>query len=79
MMPNPDPSPKEMMMPLEHAHDALGDCVSRFHNEMLRRGIKQLPSRKWVEEFRSFLDACEFERDYREISEFLAKRSGNNA
>lgn len=67
----PGPVP---IMPLAHAHDALGDQVSRFHNDCLRRGITELPPREWVEEFRSWLDAYEFERQYAETLKWLGAR-----
>lgn len=63
----------EPMMPLDHAHDALGDMVSQFHNYMLRRGIKELPPMEWVEEFRSWLDPYDFERRYAETLKWLAE------
>jgi hypothetical protein len=60
-------------MPLDHAHDALGNCVSQFYNDMLRQGVKELAPRQWVEEFRSWLDEYSFERDYERTKERLAK------
>jgi len=62
------------LMPLAHAHDALGDLVSQFHNEMLRQGIKEMPARKWVEEFRSWIDAYDFERQYAETLKSLSDK-----
>ncbi len=61
-------------MPLDHAHDALGDMVSQFHNHMLRRGIKVLPAREWAEEFRSWLNAYDFERQYTARLKWLGER-----
>jgi hypothetical protein len=60
-------------MPLSHAHSALGDLVSQFHNEMLRRGIKEMPAKDWAEEFRGWIDAYEFERKYEETLKWLSK------
>ncbi len=57
------------MMSLAYAHDALSEQVSQFHNEMLGRGIKELPAREWVDEFRSWLDKYEFERQHAEWPE----------
>jgi hypothetical protein len=53
-------------MPLAHACDALGDLAMQFHNEMLRRGIKEMPARQWASEFRSWIDAYDFERQYKQ-------------
>ena len=63
-------------MSLANATDALGDFVVRFHNEMLRAKVKELPAREWAEEFRSCLDADEFERHHKETREWLAKKFG---
>ena len=54
------------LMPLDHAHDALGDLVRQFHNEMLRRGVKEMPAREWANEFRGWIDSYDFERQYQE-------------
>jgi hypothetical protein len=59
------------LMPLAHAHDALGDQVRQFHNEMLHRGVKELPAREWVDEFRSWLDKYKFEQQYAETLKWL--------
>lgn len=62
------------LMPLSHAHDALSDLVSRFHNDMLRRGTTELLPRDWVEEFRVWLDPYGFEADYESTKKWLAER-----
>lgn len=59
------------MMPLAHAHDALADEVSHFHNDCLRRGIVELSPKQWVDEFRLWLDGYEFERQYAETLKWL--------
>lgn len=61
-------------MSLAHAHDALCDAVADFHNMMNRDGVKELPAHRWVEEFRSWLDAYDFERRYVETLKFLADK-----
>lgn len=61
-------------MSLDHAHDALGDCVMRFHNEMLHQGVKELPPREWGEAFRSWLYSYDFEREYEQTLKWLAER-----
>ncbi len=55
-----------LLMPLAHARDALRDEVTYFHNHMLSQGVKALPVGEWVEEFRSWLNRGEFERQYSE-------------
>jgi hypothetical protein len=59
-------------MTLDHAHDALSDCVSQFYNNMLRLGVKELSPQQWIKEFRSWLDPYSFERDYEETAKWLA-------
>jgi len=61
-----------MKMPLAHACDALRDYVTQFHNDMLRRGIKELPPSEWIEEFRSWLNRYDFERQYAETLKQVA-------
>ena len=67
------------LMPLAHAHDALGDFVSRFHNEMLRRGIKEMTARQWGEEFRSWFSVYEFEDHYEDVCKWLAAEERQSA
>ncbi len=55
-----------VLMSLDHAQDELERAVLDFRAEMLHCGIKELPPREWVEEFRSWLDAADFEREYEE-------------
>lgn len=59
-------------MPLAHAHDALSDCVSQFHNHMLSQGTRELSPRQWVEEFRAWLDPYSFEDEYERTKKWLA-------
>lgn len=61
------------LMPLDHAREELEWVVMDFRNEMLRRGFKELPPREWVEEFRSWLNAADFEREYEERQKWLAE------
>ena len=58
-------------MSLAEATDVLGDFVVRFHNEMLRGGVKELPAREWAERFRDWRDAYEFERHHEETTKWL--------
>lgn len=53
------------LMPLDHAYDALSDAVTRFHNEMLRCGIKSLPPLEWAKEFASWFSPYDFAEQYR--------------
>lgn len=66
------PDTQTTTMPLGHAHDALSDCVSQFHNDMLRQGVKTLPPREWVEKFLVWLDPRSFEREYERTTQWLA-------
>lgn len=59
---------------LDYAHDALEDEVRLFYNDCLDRGIKELPIREWLREFRSWLDEYEFERRYIDTQEWLNQR-----
>ncbi len=63
----------EPLMSLAHAHDALADLPTDFHNFMLRSGIKELPAKQWAEEFRSWIDVYEFERRYIETLKHLSR------
>jgi len=63
------------LVPLSHAYDALGDLVSRFHNDMLRAGVKELPAKEWAEKFRSWIDAYDFERQYEDTLKWSSERA----
>jgi len=65
-------------MPLAHARDALSDCVDKFHNEMLRRGVTELPPDKWVDEFRDWLPGFDMDRHYAEVRRWLDETSGTS-
>lgn len=65
-------------IPLAHAHDALSDCVDQFHNEMLRRGIKELPPDEWAKEFRDWLLDFDMERHYYEVRRWLDEAEGTS-
>jgi hypothetical protein len=54
----------DKLMTLAHAHDALGDQVTRFHNDMLHEGTKELTPREWALRFKSWFNEYDFERDY---------------
>ena len=69
---NVPPAPSSILVPLDHAYDALSELVSHFRNEMLRRGIRELPAREWAESFRDWIDPYEFEEDYGRLMEFFA-------
>lgn len=61
------------MMPLAHAQDELEKAVLRFHNEMQRRGIKELPPREWAVHFRIWFDEDAFAREHEETLRWLAE------
>lgn len=62
---------RTMTRPLADAHDSLSDRVSQFHNDMLRQGVREMSPREWVENFCGWLDAYEFERQYKETLKWL--------
>lgn len=69
MIDNPDSA----RMPLADAHDALGDLVTRFHNDMVRVGIKELRPSEWLDQFRSYLTGVDLDRDYAATLKWLAE------
>lgn len=58
-------------MSLAHAHDALGDQVTRFYNDMLGDKTKELPAREWARRFMRWFSEYEFERNYIETIKFI--------
>jgi hypothetical protein len=59
-------------MSLAEAHDALSDQARLFHNEMIRRGVKEMSAEEWMEEFRSWLPhGREFAFHYAATLKFL--------
>ncbi len=64
-------------MSLAQATDGLDDLVIQFHNEMLRRGVKEMPAREWAEEFRSWINPYDFERQYQETLKWLSSPDGD--
>lgn len=62
-------------MTLDQANDALEDAVMRFHNEMVRRGVKEMLPTQWARSFQDWFDPYEFEKDWKRTEEWLASHN----
>ena len=59
------------LISLDDAYDALEDQVRLFHNDCIDKGIRELPIRDWLREFKYYLDEHKFEREYIKTQELL--------